>query len=78
MKDRISLQKNCNILSSKLRPMKDIKMWSMTLYKNYAKSGNNLAPPSQKFFVESTVIMRGIRRLPSPFQLISFSLESRR
>ena len=45
---RISFQKQntaiINVLASKLRPVKDFKWWTMTLYRSYVKSGNSLAP----------------------------------
>ena len=43
--NRISFQKKKrNVLASKLRPVKDFKWWTMTLYRSYVKSGNSLAP----------------------------------
>ena len=47
MEDRIkniTKTRNCNVLSSKLRPVKDFKSWTMTLYRSYVKLGNNFAP----------------------------------
>ena len=42
--NKLSKTKNRNVLASKLRPVKDFKWWTMTLYRSYVKSGNCLAP----------------------------------